>query len=274
MKKSKFYFEEKSEKSSQFKRFHQKLFLARKFKLLAKSKTDQFRKSENCIWQSNQGIVKGHRRPYRKCFAFPISQENLYEERKERATLEAVADWCCRGRGSSFSLPPPGVLTAPLLVVVILLCRFLCQWQRNFHLLHFAHIQKMCVTSCEKISTDLKNGFRNGKPLKTLVIFHVILMSISISIFTVSPLKNDFQKLILENLLFLDLCGLQTGRRCAIDFRSIRMSVLLLGSLYWCGHVFHSPILGVSIFALQLASPVLIFKNSGCRHAYGRILSF
>ena len=46
----------------------------------------------------------------------------------------------------------------------------------------------MCVTNCEKITTDLKNGFRNGKPLKTLVIFHLILLSISISIFIVSRL--------------------------------------------------------------------------------------
>lgn len=46
----------------------------------------------------------------------------------------------------------------------------------------------MCVTNCEKITTDLKNGFRNGKPLKTLVVFHLILFSISISIFIVSLL--------------------------------------------------------------------------------------
>ena len=68
-----------------------------------------------------------------------------------------------------------------------------CPLKRDFFSVTEVHLLStvafaMCVTNCEKITTDLKNGFRNGKPLKTLVIFHLILLSISISIFIVSRL--------------------------------------------------------------------------------------
>ena len=68
-----------------------------------------------------------------------------------------------------------------------------CPLKRDFFSVTEVHLLStvafaMCVTNCEKITTDLKNGFRNGKPLKTLVVFHLILFSISISIFIVSLL--------------------------------------------------------------------------------------
>ena len=112
------------------------------------------------IWKWKDDTLFGQMRGLeskKAALALPISQAKSWREEKERASSSSLVE-------KVFSLS----VTELLLLSSVA----------------FA----MCVTNCEKITTDLKNGFRNGKPLKTLVIFHLILLSISISIFIVSRL--------------------------------------------------------------------------------------
>ena len=45
---------------------------------------------------------------------------------------------------------------------------------------------KMCCCSCcEELSVDLKNGLRSAKPIKIIVIFHLLLFSLSLSFLSV-----------------------------------------------------------------------------------------
>ena len=95
-------------KKSSIQKISSKVIFSAKIQIAREIEISQFRKSENRILQVNQEIGKGQRRkPYRKCFAFPISQENFSRrEKKERlwgllqtdvaeeAPLSLSTSWC------------------------------------------------------------------------------------------------------------------------------------------------------------------------------------
>ena len=129
------------------------------------------------IWKWKDDTLFGQMRGLeskKAALALPISQAKSWREEKERASSSSLVE-------KVFSLS----VTELLLLSSVA----------------FA----MCLTNCEKITTYLKNAFRNGKLMKILVISHLILLAIAISIFIVSKIWNAINvKLKIPFQIYLD----------------------------------------------------------------------
>lgn len=94
---------------------------------------------------------------------------------------------------------------------------------------------KMCCSYCEELSLDLKNGLRSAKPLKIIVIFHLILLSLTLSIFSVNSSIHYVMHFVSIFLIYLQIY---------VDCRPINdaPSVFVLGS---CVFFFLVSIVGI-----------------------------